>query len=159
MLKNRNKFRAGLTLIELMVAAAAVTIVLFAAAIMLVFGQKSWNNELLRANLQRDASYAMLKVKRSISSATQAQFDKDELGVKLSQLSGWVKYRFIPDEKKLCCQVEGEEEKTIFDGTVEDVKFAIDPGTNKMVLVDIELQKNNCNVRLSSKTLMRNCGK
>jgi hypothetical protein len=158
MLKNRKTTRSGLTIIELMVAAAAVTIVLFAAAIMVVFGQKSWNNELLRANLQRDASYAMLKMKRSINSATGVQIDKDELGIKLSQTTGWVRYRFNPEDKDLCRQVEGESLETVLDGIVEDVTFAIDPNTNKMVQVDIELHKNNCNTRLSSKTMMRNSG-
>jgi hypothetical protein len=156
MQKKKNKIRAGLTIIELMVAAAAVTIVFFAAAIMLVFGQKSWNQELLRANLQRDASYAMLKMKRSINSATQVQLDKDELGMKLFQTTGSVRYRFNPEDKNLCCQVEGESLGTVLDGIVEDVTFAIDANSNKMVQVDIELQKNNCVARLSSKTLMRN---
>ena len=158
MLKNRKTTRSGLTIIELMVAAAAVTIVLFAAAIMVVFGQKSWNNELLRANLQRDASYAMLKMKRSINSATGVQIDKDELGIKLSQTTGWVRYRFNPEDKDLCRQVEGESLETVLDGIVEDVTFAVDPNTNKMVQVDIELHKNNCTARISSKTMMRNSG-
>jgi type II secretory pathway pseudopilin PulG len=159
MSKNKKTIKAGFTLIELMVAAASVTIVLFAAAVMVVFGQKSWNQELLRSNLQRDASLAMLKMKRSICSATQVQLDKDALEMKLFQTTKWVKYRYIPDEKDLCTQIEGEEEQTILDGTVEDVTFAVDPNTNKMVLVDIELEKNNCKARLSSKTMMRNCAK
>ena len=158
-MQTKNTNRTGLTIIELMVAAAAVTIVIFAAAIMLVSGQKAWNNELLRSSLQRDASYAMLKMKKSISSATQAQIDKDELGIILTQTAGSVRYRFNPESKDLFCQVEGESLEQILNGTVEDLTFAIDPNTKKMVSVDIELQKNNCAARLYSKTLMRNCAK
>lgn len=158
MKKTKKSGRPGLTLIELLVAAAAACIVIIAAAIVLVFGQKSWNYGLQQANLQRDASFAMLKMKQSISSGTKAQLDDDSLGVKIFQTSGWTRYWFVPGENDLRFQIEGQEEQTLLDGIVEDASFEIDPNTSKMVLVEIELQKNGSQARLFSQTMMRNFG-
>ena len=150
--------RTGLTIIELLVAAAAMCIVVFAAGIILVFGQRSWNQGLRQAGLQRDAAFAMLKMKQSISSGKLTQLDADGLGIKIYQDTGWIRYRYEQGENDLCYQIEGQEEQTLLDGIVEDVTFEVDPNTGKMVLVDIELQKEGSRTRLSSKTMMRNFG-
>ena len=158
MKKTKKSNRRGLTLIELLVASAAVCIVVLAAGIILVFGQKSWNYGLQQSGLQRDASFAMLKMKQSISSGTKAQLDADSLGVKIFQTSGWIRYWYVSGENDLRFQTEGQEVQTLLDGTVEDASFEIDPNTGKMVIVEIQLQKNGSQTRLSSKTMMRNFG-
>lgn len=55
-----------MTLMEMMLALIAACIVLLATAVIAVFGQKSWDRTLQQVNLQRDASYAMLKMEESI---------------------------------------------------------------------------------------------
>jgi hypothetical protein len=146
----------GLTIVELMVAAAAVCIVVLAAGLILVYGQKSWDQGLRQAKLQRDVSYAMLRIKQSISAGTLAQVDGDGQGVKIFNGSGWIKYRFYNSQHDLRFQEDGGEEQTLLEGLVGNASFVLDPNTGKMVLVDIELEKDGSNARLLSKTMMRN---
>jgi len=152
---NKTKKR-GFTIIELLVAAASVCIVVLAAGIILVFGQRSWDRGLEQAGLQRDASFAMLKMKQSISAGRGAVLDDDGMGVKIINSTGWIRYCFVSGEKDLRYQIEGQDEQTLLDGIVQNAAFDVDPNTHKMVLVDIELQKHSSQTRLSSKTMMRN---
>jgi hypothetical protein len=158
MKKAKKTIRSGLTLVELLIAAAVACIVLIAAGIILVYGQKSWNYGLRQAGLQRDASFAMLKMKQSISSGKQAQLDADGLGVKIVQTSGWIRYWYVPGENDLRFQSEGQDVQTLLDGVVDDASFEIDPNTGKMVIVEIQLQKNGSQAHISSQTMMRNFG-
>jgi hypothetical protein len=151
-------FRSGLTLMELVVAMAAAVIVLFATAIVLVFGQRSYNHGWRQANLQRDAAYAMLKIKQSIRDATSAQLDEDGLGVKIYRPGGWIKFRFVNGSNNLQFQPEGEEEQTLLKGTVLDAAFEVDTVNHKTVTASLELADGDCQARISSTTLMRNFG-
>jgi prepilin-type N-terminal cleavage/methylation domain-containing protein len=148
--------RTGLTLIELMVAMAVGLIVMMGTTALLALAQKSWNREWDQANLQRDVSYAMLKVKQSIRNGTQAQLDADGAGIKIFHTAGWIRFWFVSGQKDLRYQLEGEAEQTLLDGVVEDATFEVDATTNKTVTVGLELHKGNCEAQLSSTTLMRN---
>jgi prepilin-type N-terminal cleavage/methylation domain-containing protein len=148
--------RTGLTLIELMVALAVGLIVMLGTASLLALAQKSWNREWEQANLQRDVSRAMLKVKQSIRNGTHAQLDADGDGVKIYHTAGWVRFWFVPGQKDLRYQLEGEAEQTLLDGIVQNANFEVDTTTNKTVTVGLELQKGACEAQLSSTTLMRN---
>jgi prepilin-type N-terminal cleavage/methylation domain-containing protein len=148
--------RTGLTLIEMMVALAAGLIVMLGTASLLALAQKSWNREWEQANLQRDVSRAMLKVKQSIRNGTQAQLDADGYGVKIHHTAGWIRFWFVPGQKDLRYQLEGETEQTLLDGIVQNATFEVDTTTNKTVTVGLELQKGACEAQLSSTTLMRN---
>jgi prepilin-type N-terminal cleavage/methylation domain-containing protein len=148
--------RTGLTLIEMMVALAAGLIVMLGTASLLALAQKSWNREWDQANLQRDVSRAMLKVKQSVRNATHAQLDADGYGVKIFHTGGWIRFCFISGQKDLRYQLEGETEQTLLDGVVEDATFEVDTTTNKTVTVGLELKKGPCEAQLSSTTMMRN---
>jgi prepilin-type N-terminal cleavage/methylation domain-containing protein len=148
--------RTGLTLIEMMVALAAGLIVMLGTASLLALAQKSWNREWDQANLQRDVSRAMLKVKQSIRNGTNAQLDADGYGVKIFHTGGWIRLWFVSGQKDLRYQLEGETEQTLLDGVVQDATFEVDATTNKTVTVGLELQKGNCEAQLSSTTMMRN---
>lgn len=152
-----NRSRAGLTLIEMIVALGAACIILLAMSSILVFGQKSWNRTLQQAALQRDASYAILKMARSIRAGTTAQ-PPDESGqsVKVFNDAGWTLFWFDPSQNQLRYQLEGEQEQTLLDGIVEDATFVVDPNTNRTVTIDLELKDGTCETRLSSTVLMRN---
>jgi prepilin-type N-terminal cleavage/methylation domain-containing protein len=148
--------RAGLTLIEMMVALAIGLIVILGTGSLLALAQKSWNREWEQANLQRDVSYAMLKVKQSIRNGTQAQLDADGYGVKIYHTAGWIRFRFVPGQKTLRYQLEGETEQTLLNGIVQSASFEVDATTHKTVTVGLELQKGACEAQLSSTTMMRN---
>jgi prepilin-type N-terminal cleavage/methylation domain-containing protein len=147
---------SGLTLIELMVAIGIGCIVLLSTALILVFGQKSLNHGLQQATLQRDASYAMLKAKQSIRTGTQAVLDADGQGVKIYHTAGWIRFWFVPGQKDLRYQLEGESEQTLLDGVVNVATFEVDSTTHKTVTVGFVLQNGDCEARLSSTTFMRN---
>ncbi|MBN2019843.1 MAG: hypothetical protein JW749_06425 [Sedimentisphaerales bacterium] len=148
--------RTGLTIVELMVAVSAACIVVLSAGIILVYGQKSWDQGLRQAHLQREVSLVMLRVKKSISEGRAAVVDNDGLGVKIYNSAGWIRYRYEAGQNDLVYQIDGEEERTLLDGIVQDASFDLDPNTGKMVLVDIDLEKDGAQAGLSSKTLMRN---
>lgn len=148
--------RTGLTLVELMVALTAGLIVMLGTTSLLAIAQKSWNREWEQANLQRDASHAMLKVKQSIRNGTQAALDADGHGVKIYHTAKWIRFWFVPTQKDLRYQIEGEAEQTLLDGVVENATFEVDAATNKAVTVGIELQKGHSEAQFSSTTMMRN---
>ena len=148
--------RAGLSLIELMVALAVGLIVMLGTASLLACAQKSWNRDWEQANLQRDVSRAMLKVKQSIRNGTKAQLDADGNGVKVFHTAGWIRFWFVPTQKDLRYQLEGEAEQTLLDGIVQNATFEVDTTTHKTVTVGLELQEGNSEAQLSSTTLMRN---
>jgi len=148
---------AGLTLIEMMVAIGAACIVLLAMAIILVFGQRSWNRTLQQANLQRDASYAMLKMGRELRAGAKAQLEDSGRVVRITDSNDvWTLFRFVPGQNQLRYQLEGEDEQTLLDDVVEGVTFVVDPNTGMTVTVDLELQDGTCETRMKSTTLMRN---
>jgi hypothetical protein len=98
----------------------------------------------------------MLKVKQSIRNGTHAQLDADGDGVKIYHTAGWIRFWFVPGQKDLRYQLEGEAEQTLLDGIVQNATFEVNTATNKTVTVGLELQKGNSEAQLSSTTLMRN---
>lgn len=144
---------AGLTLIELVVAFSMACIVFFATATILVFGQRSLNHGWQQANLQRDTSYAMLKMKQSIRGATLATLDGDGNGVKIFHTAGWIRFWWLPGPKDLLYQLEGEDQQLLLDGVVDNADFNVD---GSKVTVGLELQNGDCEAQLSTTTMMRN---
>jgi hypothetical protein len=140
----------------MMVALVGAIIVLLATAIIMVFGQRSLNRGWQQANLQRDAAYAMLKVKQSIRTGTQAELDGDGLGVKIYHNAGWIRFWFVPGQKDLRYQIEGGDERTLLNNVVENATFEVDSTTHKTATVAFELQDGASETQLSSTTLMRN---
>jgi type II secretory pathway component PulJ len=151
------KTRAGLSLIEMLVAIGIGCMVLLALAIILVSGQRSMDRTLQQADLQRDASRAMLKMKRFIRSATNAEVNADGNEVTIYYASRWIRFWFVPARKELQYQLQGENEQMLLDGIVENAAFEIDPTNNKTLNVDLELQNGYNETKLSSVTMMRNC--
>ena len=145
-------------MVEMLVAIAAASIVILATAIILVFGQQSYNRSWQQACLQRDAANTMLRIKQSIRNATSAQLDDDELGIKIFRPTGWIIFRYEQEQNDLRYQLEGEEERTLLDDKVSDATFEIDTISHKTVTVGLELTKDYCTAKMKSTTLMRNAG-
>jgi prepilin-type N-terminal cleavage/methylation domain-containing protein len=145
--------RAGLTLIEIMVALGIGSIIFLATALIMVPVQRSWDRTMHLADVQRDASVAMLAMKRSIRIATRAELDNDGFGVKIYRNTGWIRFWYEPQQKNLRYQFEGQDEQMLLHGIVENMTFGV---ANGSVTVNIVLNKDSCTARLATTTTMRN---
>lgn len=159
-MKTKTKSQKGLTIIELMIAAMAVAIVILAAGIVIIIGQTSWNRTWRDVNLQRDASYAMLLMARSIQAATDANAPAASNGrilyIPKQSDPNVITFSYLPDSNNLQCQVGGGETQTIISGTVNNLQFSV-VDKNK-VTIDLRLKKDGAQTRLVSTVMMRNYG-
>lgn len=69
---NKQKNKSGFTLIELMMAALAFSILALATGSMLVFGWQGWKKMNDSVDMQRDASLAMYIIAREVRKSTIA---------------------------------------------------------------------------------------
>ena len=152
------KNRAGLTLIEVMVAMISASLVVLATGSILMFGQRSLNRQWQHVNLQREVSNTMLEIKHTIRGANKALLEADGLTVRIYNSAGWTRYMFSPETKSLLYQKQDQEEQTLLLGLVESASFVIDPTTNSTVTVTIKLQHGEYQVQATSTINMRNYG-
>jgi type II secretory pathway component PulJ len=146
--------RKGFSLIELMVAIATSAIVLLAIAIVIVFGQTSWNDTWTKVNLQRDASYAMLKMSQSIKAATGAESPDGRVLYIPNQTNPSIIFTYAQDTNDLQYQSGGQTE-TFINDKVKNLQFNVSGNT---VTIDLELEEDNIETRLVSTVMMRNTG-
>jgi len=153
----KRKVQKGFTLIELTIAMFTGAVVIVAAGMILFFGQKTWNSTWDRANLQRDASYAMLRMSRSVKAATSAQVEGSGKGLKIFNEGGWMRFFLSPATEKYTLKGEDGETNfvTILDGNVEDLQFNV---TGNLVRIEVKLSKDNLQTHLVSTVMMRNYG-
>lgn len=150
--------RTGFTIVELMISMMMVSIVLSAAVIVMIYGQRSFDREYAKVNLQRDAMYALHRIKQVIRGANQASIEGDGDGVKIYYGSDWTEFKFFPEQKNIRYKTTGDEDydKILLDGVVENAAFAIDPNTNKTVTVSISLKDGPYEAQVSTSVSMRN---
>jgi len=160
-MKTKTKSRKGLTIIELMVAVMAGAIVVLAAGIVIVLGQTSWNQTWKKVNLQRDASYAMLRMTHSIQAATSAAADVNGpvLNIKIKDpnppyTEHTIIFSYVADTNNLQCQIGGQPQ-TIINGEVKDLQFNVAGNT---VTIDLSLKKDDAQAHFKSTVMMRNYG-
>jgi type II secretory pathway pseudopilin PulG len=154
----KSKNRPAFTLVELLVTILAAMIVIMASAVILIFGQNSLDTEWRKVNFQREASYAMLRIRQAVRCASNAELEDDGNTIKIYNNSGWIKYKFDPDRKNLLYQFEDEDEQILLEGVVESVTFKIDPVSKNAVTFGIDLKNDDLESRNSSKVMMRNYG-
>jgi prepilin-type N-terminal cleavage/methylation domain-containing protein len=152
------KKRTGFTLVEMLTTIALGCIVILATALIMVFGQQSYNRNWQQATLQRDIANSMLRIKQALRVATAAQLDADGKGIKIFRPSGWIIFRYESSQYDLRYQLQDQEEETLLDGNVSNMTFAIDASNHKTVTVSLELSKGPCKTKMTSTTLMRNYG-
>lgn len=158
MRKISRKNRAGITLAEIIVTLLVASIVISATAVILIIGQNSLERGWKQVNVHRDAAYSITRIKHAIRCATNAELEEGGNILKIYNGPGWIKYKYVPGQKNLLCQFEGEDEQIIIDGIVESATFVIDPVNNNAITVNIQLKKDDYEVTLSSTTMMRNYG-
>lgn len=164
----KRQTRLALTLVEMLVAMIMVTIILSAAAVTMIYGQRAIDSEWEQAGIQRDASYAMLKMKQAIRGASQARITGDGKGFKVYKDGQWTKFKYVPGVKDIRYKVlqdgeewedydiEDPEANTLIDGIAESVCFSIDPSTNSTVAISFYLKKGQFETQISSSVTMRN---
>lgn len=151
-MKLKIQSRRGITLIELMLAITASLIVILATGVVVVFGQTSWNDTWKKANLQRDASYAMLRMNQSIKRATSATVDGG--GSVLTIDGGSTIFSYVEDTNDLQCQIGGQTENVIT-GQVYNLQFSKQGDT---IGITLDLRAGNAETRFESTVMMRNTG-
>lgn len=147
----RNK---GITLVEVMVATLISLIVILGAAICLAGGQSSWDIAWRKANLQRDASHAILKMTRTIMTASAAQIDDVESkAIKIYDQADWTRFSIDPGTKQLQCQLNGQPAYNLTDGKVWDVLFTV---TDNQAVIDLRGSDGNLQTHFVKTIMMRN---
>jgi type II secretory pathway component PulJ len=137
-----------------MVAIATSAIVLLAIAIVIVFGQTSWNDTWTKVSLQRDASYAMLKMSQQIKRAASATADVNGPVLTLVVDGNSAIFTYDANTKNLQYQ-SGEQSETVINDKVENLQFNVSGST---VTIDLILEEDNVETRLLSTVMMRNTG-
>lgn len=145
--------RKGFTLIELATTIPATLIVLIAIGTVLTANHTFWNTSWSKANLQRDASYAMLKINHHIKGSTFAEAEDEGKAVKIYKSAGWIRFFLEQESNDLKCEIEGQDPETIISGSVEDLIFEVD--SNK-VKINLILKKGNLETHLVSEVMIRN---
>ncbi len=157
----KRKRQKGFTLIELLNATIISAIVIAAAGSVLFYGQRSWNNTWNRVNLQRDASYAMMRMTRPVKAGTSAQVEGNGIGLRVyNDLKGiWRRFFVQTASGKLMLKtgiVGGNTTETILEGKVEDVQFSV---TGTTVTIELKLREGHLQTHLVSTIMMRNYGR
>jgi len=150
----KRKGQKGFTIIELMIGIVTGTIVILAAGMILFYGQKSWNNTWKRANLQRDASYAMQRISLPIKAGMNAELEGDGNAIKIYRATDWIRF-FLEQNNNLKCEIEGEGPQTIINGKMEALQFNV---TGNTVIIELKLREDNLQTHFVSTVMMRNYG-
>ena len=153
----KRKRQKGFTLIELIITTFTGAIVIVAAGMILFFGQKTWNSTWDRVNLQRDASYAMLRMTRYIKAGASAQVEDSGKGLRIYNGGDWVRFFTESGAAMLALKSEtgGGSSETIIDDNMEAVQFNV---TGNTVTIDLKLKEYNLETHFASTVMMRNYG-
>jgi prepilin-type N-terminal cleavage/methylation domain-containing protein len=154
-MKIETKSQKGFTLIELMVAMAAGTILILAAGIVMVTGQEAWDEAWKKVNLQRDASYAMLIMSRSIQAATSAAVDANGGTTLITNGTGnSVRFSRMTGTHNLQCQI-GAQPQTLINDKVDYLHFDVNEPRHT-VTINLGLKKDDARTYFDSTVMMRN---
>jgi len=139
---------------ELVIALAAGVVLVLAAGTILFIGQIFWNQAWKKVNLQRDASYAMLRMSRSIKAGTAAESADDGKTVIIYRSGDYIRFFWVEGQRDLKSQIEGKPE-IILNSKVEDLQFNVE---GNKVTIDLELKEDDAQAHFISTVMMRNYG-
>ena len=155
-MKMKAKSQKGFTLVELMIAIVTSAILVLAAGIVLVIGQEFWNEALKKANLQRDASYALINVmSRSIKAGASAQVEAGGKALRIRIGDSNSIFSHVEGTHNLQYQIGSEQPQTIINGKVESLQFNVQ---DNKVTIDLRLKEDDAQIHFVSTVMMRNCG-
>ena len=153
----KRKRQKGFTLVELIVTTFISAIVIVAAGMILFLGQKTWNSTWDRTNLQRDASYAMLRMTRDIKAGASAQVENNGQSLKIFNGGDWVRFFTASGATMLTLKSEtgGGGSETVLEDNVEAMKFNV---TGSTVTIDLKMKDYNLETHFASTVMMRTYG-
>ena len=153
----KRKRQKGFTLIELIITTFTGAIVIVAAGMILFFGQKTWNSTWDRTNLQRDASYAMLRMTHDIKPGASAQVEDNGKSLRIYNGADWVRFFTASGATMyaLKSDTSGGGSETILDDNLQAVQFNV---TGNTVTIDLRLKDYNLETHYTSTIMMRNYG-
>jgi len=151
----KTELQKGFTIIEVLIAIVACTILLLAAGTVLVSGHAFWNKAWEKANLQRDASRAMLTISRTVKEGMAAQLDNDGKGVTIYKGADSIRFYHPPGTHDLKSEVQGGQSQTIIDGYLENVTFTVQ---GDLIGIDLRLKRDDLRTDFVSTVMMRNAG-
>jgi len=150
------KKRKGFTLMEVVTAMGISAIVILAGGAVLVASHTRWNKAWDDVNLQRDASYTMLELTRSIRACASATVEADGAAIRMYDRDGaWELFSLGTGADNIQFEIEGQSPRTIIDRNLEGLQFNIE---GNRVTIDLKLKKDNQQINLVSTVLMRNYG-
>ncbi len=128
-----------------------------AAGMILFFGQRTWNSTWDRTNLQRDTSYAMLRITKDIKAGASAQVEDGGKGLKVFNGADWVRFVTASGGSMFALNREtsGGGSQTVLEDNLEAVLFNV---TGSMVTIDLKLKEYNLGTHFASTVMMRNYG-
>jgi len=148
--------RSGFTLVEMMIAVVASFIVFMAAAIVLTYGQRAWDQAAAKAELQREVSNSILAITTPIKAAKSVHITGSGKSIKIYHDVGWTRYYFVQGQHDLRYHTDGAEPITLIDGIVEDVEFAVDAENPNKIHIAVILSKDQVRTQLVTTVAMRN---
>ncbi len=146
------KCQKGFTLVELACAMLTTSIVILAGGTALTTSQASLNRTWKKADLQRNASYAMLRISRHIKEGTAAEVGDDGKSIKIYKGADWMRFFLEHGSNDLKCEFKRQTVETIIH-SVEDLKFDVD--SNK-VKINIILKNGDLETHFTSDVMIRN---
>jgi prepilin-type N-terminal cleavage/methylation domain-containing protein len=154
-MKIETKSQKGFTLIELMVSMMTSAILILSAGIVLVIGQTSWDEAWKKSSLQRDASYAMLRMSRSIQDANSAAVDANG-GMTLRIVNGTgniIKFSRMTGTHNLQYQIGTKQ--TLINDKVDYLHFDVN-APRHTVTINLGLKQDDAQTYFDSTVMMRN---
>lgn len=151
----KTNVQKGFTLVEVIMAAVIGAIVILASGTVLVTSHTFLDRGIEKANLQRDASYAMLRISRSIKAGRSAELESDGKAIKIYRDADWIRFFLDENSSDLKCEIEGEEPQSVITDNVEDLQFNLE---GNKVTIDLRLNDDNSQNHFVLTVMMRNYG-
>jgi len=149
------KTKKGFTIVELLMSLTVSSVLILSAGVVLIGGHNMWNRGLKRANLQRDASFAMLKINRLIREGNSAVLEDEGSSIKITKESNWIRFYHDQNVDSLMLEVQDQDPVAIVEGTVNKLEFQMQP---KIITLTLSLKEDDYKIDYISTVMMRNYG-
>jgi len=107
------KRQNGLTLIELMTSMVAGMIV----------GNRHWDKAWEKVHVQREGSYAKMKISRSIRGGISAELESSGKAIKIYRKTDWIRFFLDADNKDLKWEIEVGTPQTVVKSNIADIEL------------------------------------
>ena len=151
----KTKQQKGSALLEVLIVIMIGLIVLSAAGTVVFSGQTSWNKGWSKANLQRDGSYVMNNLARSIRGGSSANVEADGKAIKIYNGKPWTRLSAESTSLTRETDLEAPQKVIEYKSEVEDVQFNV---VGNKVEIRLTMKDGNLQMHFASTVMMRNYG-